>query len=74
MTFFVLRSSWDRRTIRTPIFGLIIKPEKNGAACPFVRKVRNQNRYLCTIYETRPKVCRNYVPWAPHTICEIVTD
>ena len=42
--------------------------------CPFVRKVRNQNRYLCTIYETRPKVCRDYVPWAPHTICEIVTD
>ena len=24
--------------------------------CPFVRKVRNQNRYLCTIYETRHKL------------------
>jgi hypothetical protein len=73
MTFFVLRSSWDRRTIRTPIFGLMIEPEKNGGAVR-VRKVRNQNRYLCTIYETRRKVCREYVPWAPHTICEIVTD
>jgi len=40
--------------------------------CPFVRKVRNQNRYLCTIYETRPQVCRDYVPWAQHSICEIV--
>jgi Fe-S-cluster containining protein len=41
--------------------------------CPFVRKVRNQNRYMCTIYETRPKVCRDYVPWSSGTICEIVT-
>jgi uncharacterized protein len=40
--------------------------------CPFVRKVRGQNRYLCTIYETRPKVCRDYVPWAPDSICEVV--
>ena len=28
--------------------------------CPFVRKVRDQDRYLCTIYETRPEVCRGY--------------
>jgi Fe-S-cluster containining protein len=40
--------------------------------CPFVRKVRGQNRYMCTIYDTRPKVCRNYTPWAPTTICEVV--
>jgi Fe-S-cluster containining protein len=42
--------------------------------CPFVRKVRGQNRYLCTIYETRPQVCRDYVPWAPGNLCEVVTD
>jgi len=40
--------------------------------CPFVRKVRGQNRYLCTIYETRPQVCRDYTPWEPNTICEVV--
>ena len=40
--------------------------------CPFVRKVPNQNRYLCRIYETRPQMCRDYTPWAPGTICEIV--
>jgi Fe-S-cluster containining protein len=40
--------------------------------CPFVRKVRGQSRYLCTIYETRPQVCRDYVPWAPDSICETV--
>jgi Fe-S-cluster containining protein len=40
--------------------------------CPFVRKVRGANRYLCSIYETRPQVCRDYVPWAPGTICEDV--
>jgi Fe-S-cluster containining protein len=42
--------------------------------CPFVRKVRGQNRYLCTIYETRPQVCRDYEPWAPGSICEVVDD
>jgi Fe-S-cluster containining protein len=44
--------------------------------CPFVRKVRGQNRYLCTIYETRPQVCRDYVPWSgkENDICEVVDD
>jgi Fe-S-cluster containining protein len=28
--------------------------------CPFVRKARNQDRYICTIYETRPAVCREF--------------
>jgi Fe-S-cluster containining protein len=37
-----------------------------------VRKIPNQNRYLCRIYETRPQICRDYTPWAPGTICEIV--
>jgi len=30
--------------------------------CPFVRKVRGQDRYTCTIYDTRPQACRDY-PW-----------
>ena len=42
--------------------------------CPFVRKVRGQPRYLCTVYETRPQVCRDYEPWAPDSICEVVDD
>jgi len=40
--------------------------------CPFVRKVLGQPRYLCSIYETRPQVCRDYEPWAPGSICEVV--
>ena len=28
--------------------------------CPFVRKIRGTDRYTCTIYDTRPKVCRGY--------------
>jgi Fe-S-cluster containining protein len=40
--------------------------------CPFVRKVRGTNRYLCRIYDTRPQVCRDYIPWAPGSVCEDV--
>jgi len=38
-------------------------------------KVRGQNRYLCSVYETRPQVCRDYVPWSgkENDICEVVT-
>jgi hypothetical protein len=32
----------------------------------------NQNRYLCRIYETRPQIYRDYIPWAFGTLCEIV--
>jgi Fe-S-cluster containining protein len=42
--------------------------------CPFVRKERGRNTYKCTIYDTRPEVCRDYEPWAPGTICEDVND
>lgn len=38
--------------------------------CPFVRKDRNALTYRCTIYDTRPQVCRDYVPWSKHTLCE----
>jgi Fe-S-cluster containining protein len=51
--------------------------DENGTErqrCPFVRKVRGQPRYLCSIYETRPQVCRDYEPWAPRSICEIVEE
>jgi Fe-S-cluster containining protein len=42
--------------------------------CPFVRKDRNQNTYRCTIYEIRPQVCRDYVPFSGkrNDICEEV--
>lgn len=32
--------------------------------CPFVRKIRGADRYTCTIYDTRPQVCRSY----PHSV------
>lgn len=28
--------------------------------CPWVRKVRNEDRYICRIYDLRPEICRNY--------------
>jgi Fe-S-cluster containining protein len=37
-----------------------------------VRKDRDAPTYHCTIYETRPQVCREYVPWSPSSICEEV--
>jgi Fe-S-cluster containining protein len=43
-----------------------------ASRCPFVRKDRGRKTYKCTIYDTRPKVCHDYKPWAPGTICEDV--
>lgn len=34
--------------------------------CPFVRKVRGQEKYNCTIYETRPETCRRYPQAVDH--------
>lgn len=28
--------------------------------CPWLRKVRGQDRYQCRIYTLRPDICRNY--------------
>jgi Fe-S-cluster containining protein len=28
--------------------------------CPFLRKVRNQNKYRCLIQNTKPWICRQY--------------
>jgi len=38
--------------------------------CPFVRKVRGTDRYTCTIYDTRPQVCRSY----PHSVDQMAAD
>ena len=38
--------------------------------CPFVRKIRGSEKYRCRIYDTRPQICRDYVPFAPNSICE----
>ena len=45
-----------------PFGDLWISPRTGNEAtrCPFVRKLRGQERYTCTIYETRPEVCRLY--------------
>jgi Fe-S-cluster containining protein len=34
--------------------------------CPFL--MWEKNHYTCTIYETRPQVCRDYIPGSSH-IC-----
>jgi Fe-S-cluster containining protein len=38
--------------------------------CPFVRKNPNSLKHRCTIYDTRPGVCRRYKAWEPGSICE----
>ena len=45
-----------------PYADLWISPRTGDEAsrCPFVRKIRGQDRYTCTIYNTRPEVCRAY--------------
>ena len=58
---------------------LWISPRTNEALgrCPFVRKVRNEDRYKCTIYETRPKACREYPIHVQHMAvvdCEMLED
>lgn len=48
------------------------RDDYEASRCPFVRKDRGQPTYKCTIYATRPQVCRAYVPWAAGSICEEV--
>jgi len=38
--------------------------------CPWLRKVPNQNKYLCDIYDNRPDDCKYY----PATIEQMVKD
>jgi Fe-S-cluster containining protein len=53
-----------------PFADLWVKPNGDEAErCPFVRKDANKSTYRCLIYETRPEVCRNYEPWAEHSVC-----
>ena len=42
--------------------------------CPFVRKDPGKPTYRCTIYNTRPQVCRDYVAFSGdvNDICEEV--
>lgn len=43
--------------------------------CPFVRKIRNQEKYTCTIYDTRPEACREYPLAVSHMLtvnCEML--
>ena len=53
-----------------PYGDLWISPRTDLEAtrCPFVRKLGN--KYHCRIYDTRPQVCRDYVPFAPGSVCE----
>ena len=36
------------------------RTDNEAQRCPFVRKIRGQERYSCRIYKTRPEVCRQY--------------
>ena len=71
----ILRFAWVLGPPNNPHADLWVDSEGNERSrCPFVRKVRDQPRYLCSIYDTRPQVCRDYEPWTPDSICEIVRE
>ncbi|MCK9377003.1 MAG: hypothetical protein M0P73_12710 [Syntrophobacterales bacterium] len=36
------------------------KTGEDANRCPFLRKVRNQNKYKCLIQDTKPEFCRQY--------------
>ncbi len=38
--------------------------------CPWLRKLPNQSKYICDIYEVRPADCKYY----PTTIDEMIRD
>jgi Fe-S-cluster containining protein len=52
------------------LYDLWVKDGEESSRCPFVRKRPNQQTYRCTIYETRPEVCRLY-PQSAHQMTEI---
>lgn len=39
-------------------------PDTGGylPVCPFLRRV-GKHRYLCSIHDAKPEMCRNYEPW-----------
>ena len=43
---------------------------KQMQRCPWLRKVRNQDKYTCRIYHDRPEDCRHY----PVNISEMARD
>jgi Fe-S-cluster containining protein len=70
----ILRFAWVLGPPDDPYADLWIDERlEERERCPFVRKVRGENRYLCRIYETRPQVCRDYEPWAPGSTCEVLS-
>lgn len=51
-----------------PFADLWVSPRtgEEASRCPFVRKIRGQDKYTCTIYDTRPQVCRDYPQHVSH--------
>lgn len=61
------------------VFDIWISPKTNDdvSRCPWLRKLPNQNKYICRIQDQKPEVCRNYPVSKKHAIqteCEGVID
>jgi Fe-S-cluster containining protein len=54
-------------------WGDFIGTDGQTERCPFLHKIRGSKRYRCSIYETRPQVCRDFIPWESG-ICEVVNE
>jgi Fe-S-cluster containining protein len=57
-----------------PFADLWVTPDGNDVRrCPFVRKIRGVPRHTCTIYDTRPQVCRDFPFYADQRRdCEMI--
>ena len=44
------------------IYDVWINPKTGGdvARCPWLRKLRGQDKYICSIHDVKPRVCREY--------------
>jgi len=53
---FPVHVSAENADLFTPSLPIEVIPN----ACPFLRKNRNEAEFTCTIYPTRPRVCRDF--------------
>ena len=60
----IFRYATDGKIWISPVTG------RQMPRCPWLRKLPQQNKYVCRIYEDRPEDCRHY----PVTIEQMVSD
>ena len=44
------------------------RTDRDVNRCPWLRKLPNENRYICRIHDTKPKLCREYPKSKKHAL------